>query len=406
LRGTVLLPDTAGRVTLLDDAVVRWADGRITDVVAMAPGASSAGTTGGRPVDTDLLIVPGFVDLHCHWPQAHVRGAFSGQLLDWLRESIWPAEAAFVDLAIAAGRAAAFLDDAVHAGTCAGMLFGPPFLEASLTLLEMAPRGFFDGPALMEINGPEALLRPVAATLDALPNLKPDVLRRIAVSPRFAPTITAQGLRQCGVTAANLNLAVQSHLSENAEEVAWVRSLFPDARDYTDVYDQAGLLGPRTVLAHAIHVGDRELDRLAATGTIVAHCPTSNEALGSGRMPLARLRAAGVNWVLATDVGAGPKLSQLDTMRAFLDVHGATDAVTATEALCRSTAIPGAFLASRDPMLAGLGTLSPGAPAHVVALPRPAGKLDAEGVLRALLRTPRNALDTLPTRVVLWGEAL
>ena len=208
---------------------------------------------------------------------------------------------------------------------------------------------------------------------------------------------------QCGAAVQALALAAQSHLSENLDEIAWVRELFPQAIDYTDVYDRAGLLGPRTVMAHGVHLSARELDRLAATGTMLAHCPTSNAALGSGRMPLELIRKHGVDWVLATDVGEGPLLSQLDVMRACLEQHAGHAEIAATEALSRSTAIPGAFLARLDPTLAGLGTFEPGAPAHIVALPRPAGRADAEGLLRSLLKTPREALETLPLQVVSWG---
>lgn len=391
LRGTVLLPH-ADTVEVRRDAVVHWRDGRVVAVTEPRGDEPDAG-----------LLLPGFVDLHCHWPQAHVRGQFSGQLLPWLRESIWPAEALFADVESARERARTFLREAIASGTCAGLLFGPPFLAASLAFLDLAPHGFFDGPALMEANGPDVLLRPVIQTLAGL-HLAPEAVRqRLVVSPRFAPSLTHEGLLLCGRAVEDLGLPVQSHVSENEEEIAWVRDLFPDALDYVDVYDRAGLLGPRTILAHAVHLSDRELARLAQTGTVVAHCPTSNDALQSGRMPLERLRSHGVAWVLATDVGAGPRLSLLDVMRAFLQTHQGHTQVTAAEALIAATRRPGAFLAALDGELTGLGTLEPGAPAHLVALPRPDGADDAEGLLRAVLEHPPQAFETLPTRVVLWG---
>jgi guanine deaminase len=399
LRGAVLNPAADGRLQVWPCAEVRWVGGRISEVVACDGPA-------------DRVLLPGFVDLHCHWPQSHVRGQFGGQLLPWLRGAIWPAEAAFADPSVASARAEAFLAELLRAGTCAGLLFGPPFLDASLTLLERAPRGFFDGPALMECNAPDALLAPVASTLDQLATVAPEVRRRLVVSPRFAPNVTAAGLDACGQVATRWRLAVQSHLSENLDEVAWVRALFPEALDYTDVYDRSGLLGPRTVMAHGIHLSERELARLAATGTWVAHCPTSNEALQSGRMPLERLRAAGVSWVLATDIGAGPLLSQLDAMRAFVEIHRGFADATATEALARATVLPGQFLAQLDPACAGLGTLTPDAPAHVVALPLPPGHAgprtsdDAEALLRAMLHSPRANLETLPCEVVCWGRTV
>lgn len=403
LRGTVLLPDAHGHVHCLPDATIAWQDGHIASVTPQQPAALDSPALAAP----DLLLVPGLVDLHCHWPQAHVRGAFSGQLLPWLRESIWPAEAQFVDPALAAERGRAFLQDAVRAGTCAGLLFGPPFVAASATFLAMAPLGFFEGPALMEVNGPEALLRPAHHTLADLAALvtAEEGPGRVVISPRFAPNLSEEGLAAAGRLHQALGLLAQSHLSENLDEIAWVRALFPQALDYTDVYDRAGLLGPRTVMAHGVHLSDRELDRLAATGTVIAHCPTSNEALGSGRMPLERLRSHGVRWVLATDVGAGPKLSQLDVLAAFLHVHANHCEVSASEGLAHSTAIPGAFLAEHDPRLAGLGTFDVGAPAHVVAFRRPPGPAEAEGLLRKLAETQRDRLETLPVAVVLWGAA-
>ncbi len=393
IAGAVLLPGTDLRVGWLPHAVVRWTKGRISAVVEQP---------GPAPAEAPLLL-PGLVDLHIHWPQSHVRGQFSGALLPWLRESIWPAEAAFADAEVARTRAAAFLRGTSRAGTCAGLAFGPPFAAASAEFHALAWPGWLEGPALMEENAPASLLQATALTLQELQRQPGWQDRRTAISPRFAPNLPAASLALCGAAAQQAGLAAQSHLSENLDEVAWVSGLFPDACDYTDVYDRAGLLGPNVVMAHGIHLSDRELARLAATGTVIAHCPTSNEALGSGRMPLERLRTAGVPWVLATDIGAGPLLSQLDTMRAFLKVHKGLANVTACEALCRASAIPGRWLEQFDPRLAHLGTLRAGAPAHLIALPRPGGD-SAEAVLRSLLEAPASALETLPTAVWVWGQ--
>jgi guanine deaminase len=349
------------------------------------------------------LILPGFVDLHIHWPQSHVRGQFSGQLLPWLRESIWPAEAEFAAPALATRRAAEFLHATSRAGTCGGLAFGPPFASASAAFQALAWPGWLEGPALMERHAPAEMLQPVAETLAQLEQLPGWQQRRTAVSPRFAPNVAAEGLALSGQRAREAMLAVQSHLSENTDEIAWVAELFRDSLDYTDVYDRAGLLGPHVVMAHGIHLSDRELARLAATGTLIAHCPTSNEALGSGRMPLERLRGAGVPWVLATDIGAGPQLSQLDTMRAFLNIHKGLADATATEALCRASAVPGHWLGQFDPSLAGLGSLAVGAPAHLVALAPVPGD-DAETVLRNVLQAAPANTETLPRAVWVWGQ--
>ncbi len=394
VRGSVLTPTATGRVTLRDDAVVVLRNGRVDAV--RAPIA-------GDPPATDLLLLPGFVDLHCHWPQSHVRGQFAGALLPWLRESIWPAEAAFSQDDEARRRAATFVSALLRAGTTAGMFFGPPFLAASLRFLDVAPHGMIDGPAMMEVNCPSALQTPAGEMIAAIARLPDATRRRLTIAPRFAPNLTPAGLSACGLAATSLRLRAQSHLSENLDEVAWVGQLFPEANSYTDVYDRAGLLGPHVVMAHGVHLSDGELARLAETGTTIAHCPTSNEALGSGRMPVERLRAAGVPWVLATDVGAGPQLSQLHVMATFLAQHAAAGVtVTAVEALERATSIPGAWLAKGDPALAGLGTLGQNAPAHMTAFARPQGD-DPEAVLRGLLAQGGPSYESAARAVWSWG---
>ncbi|MSP91554.1 MAG: guanine deaminase [Myxococcales bacterium] len=390
-EGSILLPAASGALGWLPHGRVQWQGGRVRAVHALPAG----------PVPPSVFV-PGFVDLHCHWPQSHVRGQFGGTLLDWLRDAIWPAEEAFADSSVACARVDAFVAEVTAAGTCAGLFFGPPQVAASVAFANVAPHGFFAGPALMEVNAPPALLQPVAESLAQLQR-EPELRKCMAVSPRFAPNLTEAGLRRAGDVARATGWPVQSHVAETREEVAWVRELFPAARSYVDVYRRAGLLGPRTVLAHAVHVSDRELEQLAATGTVIAHCPTSNEALRSGRMPLERVRARGVRWVLATDVGAGPKLSLLDVIRVALVAHIGAAAITPGEALCRATAIPGAFLAALDPDLKGLGTFEIGAPAHVVEFTRPVGA-HADDVVRGLAGSAGD-LDRLPRRVVRWGLA-
>lgn len=408
LRGSVIAPSKDGTARLYADAVLELQNGRIAAL--RAPNIDTAVNGSDRdPPPSRRLLFPGFVDLHCHWPQSHVRGRFAGALLPWLRASIWPAEATFRDTAVASQRARAFVDDVLRAGTTAGLFFGPPFLDASLQFLATAPHGMFDGPALMETECPATLQTPAVEVLDAIAALPALQRRRLSIAPRFAPNLTPDGLRACGVEAARLGLLAQSHLSENLDEVAWVRSLYPDAQDYTDAYDRAGLLGEHVVMAHAIHLSDRELARLAETRTMIAHCPTSNEALGSGRMPLERLREAGVQWALATDVGAGPQLSQLDAMGAFLRHHEAAGvSVSAVEALTRATAVPGAWLAKQDGELAGLGTLGEGAPAHVIAYPLPeiemTPKTEPEIVLRALLDALSPNFEDAAQEVWCWGR--
>ncbi len=395
ISGVLLCPTADGTVTKTIGEL-SWQDGRFTTIEPSAQAAAR-------------IIIPGFVDLHTHWPQGHVRGTFDGQLLPWLRDFIWPAETAFRDLKLAQTRGQQFAMDLLRAGTTTALTFGPPYVA---TCLQTALNLFaYDGPALMEVNAPADMCASAIDTLamiETWSNHSPDHrLSQIVVSPRFAPSMSVEGLRACGEFAEKHGLLVQSHLSENLDEIAWVAELFPEATDYTDVYDRAGLLGPRTVMAHGIHLSDRELTRLAETATTIAHCPSSNEALQSGRAPIERYREHGVAWVLATDVGAGPNVSQLDAMAAFLRQHEAAGVpVTASEALARATLFPGRFLADHDDSRGGLGTLDEGACADLIALQLPAGCSpgdDAETLLRGLLEADRATFETLPSYVVRSG---
>jgi guanine deaminase len=137
-----------------------------------------------------------------------------------------------------------------------------------------------------------------------------------AVTPRFAVSCSAEMLRESAALANATGAYWQTHLAEDRHEIDEVLELFPDAVDYTDVYDRAGGLGPKAILAHAIHLSNREIERLAATRSRIAHCPSSNLFLASGAMPLARYLEAGLSVGLGSDVAGGPDLSIFSVMRA------------------------------------------------------------------------------------------
>jgi guanine deaminase len=207
---------------------------------------------------------------------------------------------------------------------------------------------------------------------------------RLVVSPRFALSCDDRTLAALGAFAERHGLLVQTHLGENEDEVAGVRAQFPSARDYLDVYERAGLLGPRTLLGHVIHVSDDELRRIAVAKAVVVHCPTSNRALGSGRMPLERLRDAGVRWVLGSDVGAGPNFCMLDVISEALAQHTGLAPLTAAECLHRATLGRAAVAAGRTESNVPCGA-RPGA----LVVARPAGldlhRPDGDAWLEALL---------------------
>jgi guanine deaminase len=319
LRGPLLTP-RGDDLRAVADAVVRWdpVTGSLIEVDEAPSGATDALDLRSRG-----LIVPGFVDAHVHLPQYRVRGRFRGALMPWLREHIWPEELAFDDRAHARAETTTFLAALAAAGTTTAAVFGSPHPHGVDDLLMMAgPTPWtVGGPALMDREGPPGLLLDTAATDGALRRLFERFGDRSVVTPRFAVSSTETQLDLCGAVARELGLRVQTHLSENPDEIALVARQFPDCRDYTEVYERAGLIGPRTLLAHAVHCSDDEYGRVASAGGWIVHCPTSNLALGSGRMPLERVRTAGVGVCLGSDVGAGPDLCLLDVLRAFAEIH-------------------------------------------------------------------------------------
>jgi guanine deaminase len=259
------------------------------------------------------LIVPGFVDAHTHFPQLRIVGSVGRQLLQWLDEVALPEEAAMADTAYAAGIARRFVQELAAHGTTAAMVFGAHFPEATAALFDAAAEaglrvvsGLVCSDRLLRAD----LLQQPAAVYDATMAL----IRRYhnrgrllyAVTPRFALSASEAMLEVCQTIVRECpDVRVQTHLNENAGEIASVAKLFPWAGDYLRVYERYGLAGERAVLAHDVHPTPSELERLAASRASIAHCPSSNSSLASGVFPMAKHIEAGVRVALGTDIGAG-----------------------------------------------------------------------------------------------------
>ena len=360
IQGHVLSHRAAGGLRWERDSAVQWQDGRLAET-----------TTGPDIVlDDDILLVPGFVDAHIHMPQFRVRGQFQDALLPWLRESIWPEEARFSERDYREAVAAEFRDGLIASGTTAALVYGSPHEHSAHALLnDLAPLCIRGGDVLMDRNSPGDLARDTGDALASSQEHADRYGERYALTPRFVPTCTTELMEGLGRIAESHPVLIQSHVAENLDEVAWVAELHPEARSYLDVYHRAGLLGPRTVMGHGIHVDDADLALLAQTGTWMAHCPTSNVALGSGRMPIERYLAAGARVALATDVGAGPDVSMLDVMAGFLAMHADLPGLRPIVALGLAT------MAGARAMGEGheRGSLEEGRAADVVALRIPGG---------------------------------
>ena len=307
------------------DAIVAMAGGRI---VAAGPASSVRRTlpprTAVETLPRDALMVPGFVDCHVHYPQLPVTGSHGAALLDWLEHYTFPAEAAFADARLARATAKRYLDENLRQGITTAAVFCTVHAGSVDALMrEAAARSLrlIAGKVLMDRNAPRALRDTARRGYDESKALIGRWHGRgrlgYAITPRFAATSSPAQLEAAGALwREHRGCWVQSHVSENVNEIAWVRKLFPRARDYVDVYARHGLLGRRAIYGHGIHLVEREWRALSDSGTAIAHCPTSNLFLGSGLFPWPRAKRRGrpVEVGLATDVGGGTTLSILRTM--------------------------------------------------------------------------------------------
>ena len=270
------------------------------------------------------LVLPGFIDAHVHYPQYRMLAAPGRDLLDWLNRFTFPEEQRYASPPHARPAAEAFLDRLVQHGTTAAVVFSTVHRSATETLFAAAERRgqtIVSGKTMMDRNAPEALCDdPESGVRDSEALIERWHRRgrlRYAITVRFAVTSTEEQLREAGALAArHRDCYVHSHLAESEEEIELVRRLFPWAKDYTDVYDRFGLLGPRSLYAHGIHLSERECARLSEAGATVVHCPTSNTFLGSGLFDAARVGRADrpVRIGIATDVGGGTSYSMLQTL--------------------------------------------------------------------------------------------
>ncbi len=270
----------------------------------------------------DRLMVPGFVDCHVHYPQTEMIGAYGTQLLDWLNTYTFPVESQFGDLKKSRAVAEVFVQELLRNGTTTALVFctvHPESVEGFFEVAKAHNLRMIAGKVLMDRNAPEAVLDTPESGYQQSKQLieKWHGVERLsyAVTPRFAPTSSVQQLQLAGQLLAEYpGVYLHTHLSENEDEIAWVKTLFPHADSYLDVYDQAGLLGPRSVFAHGIHLCDSQCQRLADTGSAIAHCPTSNLFIGSGLFPLRQLQRFGIKMGMGTDVGGGSSFSLLQTL--------------------------------------------------------------------------------------------
>ena len=345
------------------------------------------------------LIVPGFVDAHIHYPQMDRIASHGAQLLDWLDTHIFPAEKAFADRAHADAVAAAFLTELLRNGTTSALVFATVHPQSVDALFEAAARRnmrIVAGKVLMDL-GPEGLVdTPHSGRAES------EVLIRrwhghkrlgYAVTPRFALTSSDAQLADTGaLLAAHPDVLLHTHLAENLGECAAVAERFRDARDYLDVYDRFGLVGPRSVFAHGVHLSDRACARLHESGAGIAVCPSSNLFLGSGFFDFGQADRHSLRLGLGTDVGAGTSFSLLSTAGlAYQAALARGNRLDPFRALYLATAGSAGLLHIAD----RVGSLEPGLEADFVVLDTAATSLLARRTTGASLAEQLFALQVL-----------
>jgi guanine deaminase len=307
------------------DAIVAMAGGKITHFgPASEVRAQLPERTVVKEYGRDTVIMAGFIDCHVHYPQTQIIGANGEQLIDWLNKYTFIAEQQFADTVHAREVAGVFLDECLRAGTTSAAVYCtvyPQSVDAFFEESEKRGMRMIAGKVLMDRNAPEALRDTAQRGYDESKAL----IRKwhgkgrhlYAVTPRFAASSTPEQMEMAGALwREHPGTYLQSHVSENRDEISWVKDLYPERSGYLDIYDHYRQLGPRSIYGHGIWLTEPELKRCHETGTAIAHCPTSNQFLGSGLFNAANAMNPGrpVRVGLATDIGAGTSFSMLQTL--------------------------------------------------------------------------------------------
>jgi len=327
LKGQVLSFDGdpfAGGAPRLDEAVV-IDRGRVLAVGALDAMSRAHPTARVTDYGGDLISA-GFIDAHVHYPQTAIIASWGKRLIDWLNTYTFPEEMRFAAPGYAADVAGRYMDLALAHGTtsmCSYATIHPVSVDAFFHAARARGLRAWTGKTCMDRNAPEGLRDTAQSAYDDSKALlqKWHGVDRLSyvITPRFSPTSTPEQLQALGALwHENPACLMQTHLSEQTDEIAWVRALFPQSRDYLDTYEAQGLLREGAVYGHAIHLTPRERARLEEAGAALVHCPTSNTFIGSGLFDMGlatRLRVG-----LATDTGGGSSFSMLRTMAAAYEV--------------------------------------------------------------------------------------
>lgn len=326
LRGRVLSFHRAPEGIDDTDSYLYLEDGAVSvdnGIIVAVGDFAEADAAGAMIIDhRPNLVTAGFIDMHLHYVQSHMMASYAGSLLDWLNTYTFIEEQKFSQQGHADAVAVDFYDALIRHGTTTAVAYcssHPRSVDAFFAEAQRRNMLMVGGKVMMDRNAPEDLLDTAQSSYDDTKALIARWYGRgrglYAISPRFAITSTpAQMAMAQALVAEHPDCYVQTHLSENDAEISYSMELYPEAPDYTGIYERYGLLGSKTLLGHSIHLSHRETAAIAESGAVAVFCPTSNLFLGSGLFDRERLLKHGVRIGLATDIGAGTSFSMLKTM--------------------------------------------------------------------------------------------
>ena len=269
-----------------------------------------------------FLILPGFIDTHSHFPQMRVIASYGTKLMEWLEKYTFPEEAKFQKYDYAKMIARSFIETLIDHGTTTSVTFCTVHSASVDAIFEEANKKnmcMVAGKVMMDRNAPSRVLDDAQSSYDESKNLiekwHKNRRAKYAISPRFAITSTPGQLEAAGTLYAKYDdCYLQTHLSENLNEISAAMSLFPERKNYLDIYNYYGLLGPKSLLGHCIHLDPYERSQMVETGAVAVHCPTSNLFLGSGLFDMDDFNQRGIKVAVATDTGGGTSYSMLSTL--------------------------------------------------------------------------------------------
>ncbi|MHC1684309.1 MAG: guanine deaminase [Clostridiaceae bacterium] len=321
LKGNIIFTETPEKFTIMKDSYIVLIDGKIKEI------SNELGDKYDKSLVVDYgnkLIIPGMNDLHLHAPQYKNIGiGMDKELIPWLNSYTFPEESRFKDLTYAKTVYKKVIKELWRQGTTAAALFSTIHKEGTKLLIDLLDKAglyAFVGKVNMDINSPEYLIEnteeSIKDTEEVLTYCKgKSTLVKPIITPRFVPSCSKELMDKLGDLAIKNNLPVQSHLSENIEEISWVKDLHQDSKFYGDVYNTYNLFGQTpTLMAHCIHSSDEELELIKKNNVMVVHCPISNVNIGSGIMPCRKYLDKGISLALGSDVSGGSSYSIFKTI--------------------------------------------------------------------------------------------